>query len=271
MVIHNKGMSNHSCQLPQTDLPLPFDFDKKCLSIYFRLSEHSRDNSIITYSKPWPIDLPGRSTEGTILLMLDSRNHLLRWLVLALLLALFVVVVFLAPLEKTLGETIRLVYVHAAFTRAGMIGFYICGLLGLIISVTNNAKIQSWTQTAAWVSFALFVLGGIFSVFAQQASWGGVPLAEPRVRMSMTMTAVIVIILLVNEWIPWIRLRGLLYVAIAGYIAWVLPRTPLVLHPENAAGSSPSTWIRLAFPLLTALALALGLWFVMYLKRPEKI
>jgi hypothetical protein len=193
----------------------------------------------------------------------------LRWLVLALLLALFITVVFIAPLEKTLGETIRLVYVHAALTRAGMIGFYICGLLGLIITITNNAKLQSWAQTAAWVSFGLFVLGGIFSVFAQQASWGGVPLAEPRVRMSMTMTAVIVIVLLVNEWIPWVRVRGLLYVAIAGYIAWVLPRTPLVLHPENAGGTSPSTWIRMAFPVLTALAIFIGVWFLTFLKHSE--
>jgi hypothetical protein len=203
--------------------------------------------------------------------MFSQNNRYLRWLVLILLLALFIAVVFLAPLEKTLGETIRLVYVHAAFTRAGMLGFYLCGVLGLVIVVTDNARLQSWTQLAAWVSFALFVLGGIFSVFAQQASWGGVPFAEPRVRMSMTMTAVIVIILLVNEWIPWIRVRGLLYVAIAWYIAWVLPRTPLVLHPENAGGTSPSTWIRLAFPALTALAMLLGLWFVMYLKRPDKL
>jgi hypothetical protein len=203
--------------------------------------------------------------------MFSQNSSYLRWLVLLLLLALFIAVVFLAPLERTLGETIRLVYVHAAFTRAGMIGFYICGLLGLIVAVTNNARLQSWTQMAAWVSFALFVLGGIFSVFAQQASWGGVPFAEPRVRMSMTMTAVIVIFLLVNEWIPWVRVRGLLYVAIAGYIAWVIPRTPLVLHPENAGGTSPSMWIRLAFPMLTALALLLGLWVVTYLKRPEKL
>ena len=153
--------------------------------------------------------------------MLSRWNPILRWLVLALLLALFIAVVFVAPLEKTLGETIRLVYVHAALTRAGMVGFYICGLLGLIIAITNHAKLQSWTQTAAWVSFGLFVLGGIFSIFAPQASWGGVPLAEPRVRMSMTMTAIIVIVLLVNEWIPWVRVRGLLYVGIAGYIAWI--------------------------------------------------
>ena len=203
--------------------------------------------------------------------MLSKRNPYLRWLILLLLLALFFAVVVLAPLEKTLGETIRLVYAHVAFTRAGMFGFYLCGFLGLIILLTSSHKLQSWTQAIGWVSFALFVMGGIFSVFAQQASWGGVPLAEPRVRSSMIMTAVAVIVLLLNEWLPWIRVRGLLYVALAGYIAWVIPQTPLVLHPQNAGGSSPSIWIRLTFPVLTALAMLLGVWIVTYLKRSETL
>ncbi len=210
-------------------------------------------------------------TEGTIQLMFLQRNENLHWLVLVILLAIFFAVVILAPIEKTLGETIRMVYAHVAFTRAGMVGFYACGFLGLIVAATNNAKMQSWTQTVGWVSFALFVLGGIFSVFAQQASWGGIPLAEPRVHTSMTATAVAVIILLLNAWIPWIRVRGLLYVALAGYIAWVIPRTPLVLHPQNAGASSPSTWIRLTFPVLTTLAILIGLWIVWYFERPKEL
>lgn len=215
--------------------------------------------------------LPALLTEGTIQLMLSKRNPYLRWLILLLLLALFFAVVVLAPLEKTLGETIRLVYAHVAFTRAGMIGLYLCGFLGLIIAVTNNVKLQSWTQTVGWVSFALFIVGGLFSIFAQQASWGGITLAEPRNRTTMTLIAVVVIVLLLNEWLPWIRVRGLLYVALAGYVAWVIPRTPVVLHPENAGGSSPSAWIRLTFPLLTALAILIGLWMVTFLRRSETV
>ncbi|MEJ2753926.1 MAG: hypothetical protein P8169_14820, partial [Chloroflexota bacterium] len=67
---------------------------------------------------------------------------------------------------------------------------------------------------------------------------------------------------------PWIRVRGLLYTALALYIAWAIPNTPLVLHPQDAVGTSPSLWIRLTFPTLTVLAMLIGLWFVTYIKRP---
>jgi hypothetical protein len=203
--------------------------------------------------------------------MRSWNNRYLTWLVPALLLVLFITILLMAPLEKTLGETIRLVYAHAAFTRAGMLGIYASGLLGLLVATTANERLQSWSQTVAWVSFALFVIGGIFSIFAQRASWGGVALAEPRMRTSLTVTAVIVIVLLLNSWIPWIRLRGLLYTALALYIAWAIPNTPLILHPQNAVGTSPSLWIRLTFPALTTLALLMGLWFVTFIKRPATL
>lgn len=209
--------------------------------------------------------------EGTIQIMIFRKNRYLSWLALGLLLVIFAAVLFMAPLEKTLGETIRLVYVHAAFTRAGMLGIYACGVLGLLIAATDNETLQSWTQTAAWVSFALFIVGGLFSIFAQRASWGGIALAEPRTRTSLTVTAVTVIVLLVNSMIPAVRIRGLLYTALALYVAWAIPNTPLVLHPQDAGGTSPSMWIRLTFPLLTLLALLMGLWFVSFIKRPETI
>jgi hypothetical protein len=200
--------------------------------------------------------------------MFSANNRYLTWLVPLLLLALFVFILMMAPLEKTLGETIRLVYAHAAFTRAGMWGIYATGLLGLLVAITANERMHSWMQPFAWVSFALFLIGGIFSIFAQRASWGGVALAEPRMRTSLTVTAVMIIVLLINTWIPSIRLRGVLYAALALYVGWAIPNTPLVLHPQDAVGTSPSLWIRLTFPTLTALAMLMGLWFVTYIKRP---
>lgn len=212
--------------------------------------------------------MPSLITKGTILNMLSSNNRYLTWLVPVLLLVLFVIILMMAPLEKTLGETIRLVYAHAAFTRAGMWGIYVSGLLGLLVAVTANEQLHSWTQSFAWVSFALFLIGGIFSIFAQRASWGGIAFAEPRMRTNLMVTAVMIIVLLINNWIPWIRVRGLLYTALALYIAWAIPNTPLVLHPQDAVGTSPSLWIRLTFPTLTVLAMLIGLWFVTYIKRP---
>ena len=108
------------------------------------------------------------------------------WLALVALLIAFIALVLLAPAEKTLGEAIRYVYVHVALTRAGMWGFYLAGLSGLVIAITAKERLQEWAQVVTWVSFALFFAGGIGSVFAQLTSWGGLLWEEPRNRSSLS-------------------------------------------------------------------------------------
>ena len=189
------------------------------------------------------------------------------WLALAALIVAFAVLVLLAPPERLLGEAIRYVYVHVALTRAGMWGFYLAGILGLIVAASSSSRLQHWTQVLAWVSLGLFFAGGIGSIFAQQASWGGLLLEEPRNRSSLSVIAVALIVLLLNHWIPLVRVRGLLYTLLAAYVAWIIPSTPLVFHPANAVGSSPSATIRASFLALTLLAAAIGAWFVWYWGR----
>lgn len=192
-----------------------------------------------------------------------------QWLVLLTLIAIFAAIVILAPGERSLGDLIRLVYVHVAFTRAGMFGFYAAGILGVAVMLSAAARLQSWTQTIVWVSFTLFLLGGLVSLVAQQASWGGILWDEPRNRTSLTVVAVAVIILLGANWVPSVRVQGMLYVLLAAYVAWIIPRTPLILHPGGAGSASPSLWIRLTFPSLTALVFLLGMWLVWYIEKPK--
>ena len=184
--------------------------------------------------------------------------------VLAALIIASIILVLVAPPEKTLGEAIRYVYIHVALTKAGMWGLYLSGLLGVIIAITGRPKLQSWAQIIAWVGFSFFLAGGIVSVFAGYATWGGFPLDEPRNRAMFSVLAVALIILILNSWLPWIRLRGLLYIVLAGYIIWIIPNTPLVLHPGDAGGTSPSATIRWVFILFPLLVFLIGGWIVWF-------
>lgn len=202
-----------------------------------------------------------------IIIMKLPHASRLAWIMLLAIIIAFVVLVLAAPPEKLLGEAIRYVYVHVALTRAGMWGFYAAGALGLVVTLTAKQRFQRWNQVLVWVSFALFLAGFIGSIFAQEASWGGLLLEEPRNRSSLSVMAVALIVLLLNEWIPWIRVKGLLYLLLAAFTAWIIPSTPLVFHPANAIGSSPSVMIRWAFFALTLLACLIGAWFVWYWGR----
>jgi hypothetical protein len=188
------------------------------------------------------------------------------WLLTAFVLA-FVLLVLAGPAERTLGEAIRYVYVHVALIKAGMWGIYLSGLLGLLILITGQSKLQPWAQIIGWVGFAFFLAGGIVSVFAGFATWGGFPLDEPRNKVMFNVFAITLIILILNTWLPWIRLRGLLYLIPAGYIILTIPNTPLVLHPGDAGGTSPSAVIRWVFILLPLIAFLIGAWFVYFFGR----
>ena len=215
-------------------------------------------------------NLHGNLPAGTIRSMSLLRKNLGPLVILfCLLLALFVAIVLLAPPEKSLGNTIRLVYAHVAFTRAGILGFYAVGILGILILISGNRLLEAWTRVTTWVALGSFIVGGIISIFAQRASWGGISLAEPSNRTSLSIVAVAAIALVAGSWAAHERLSGLLYALLAGYVAWILPRTPLILHPQNAGGSSPSVWIRYTFPVLTVIALFMGICCVIYLGRKQ--
>jgi hypothetical protein len=193
-----------------------------------------------------------------------SKTKPIVWIIPVVILLAGVVIVALAPDEQTLGSVIKYVYVHVAFTRAGMIGFYIAGLLGLIVVVTGRRPLQSWAQTIGWVALAWFIIGGIVSILAQQNSWGGTPWNEPRNMTSLNIIALSVIVQIWNGWMPSVRLRGVLYVTLALFVAWSIPNTPLILHPAEAISSSSSLLIPLTFTVLTGLCLLLGAWLVWY-------
>ncbi len=177
------------------------------------------------------------------------------WIILVGLLVTAVIVVWLAPIEQTLGQAIKYVYVHVALTRAGIYGFYLAGLVGLGILVTENRQWQAWNHILGWVALAFFLAGGIASMFAQTNSWGGIFWREPRNMTTLNIIALALIVLILAGWFSSIRLCGLLSMTLAVYTAWVIPRTPLVLHPQNAAGSSPSTGIQFTFIFLTLLTI----------------
>lgn len=201
--------------------------------------------------------------------MKSSTVNGVAWALLALILLAAVVLVFKAPAEQTIGDAIRYVYVHVALTRAGMWGFYLAGLLGLAALATADARVQQWSQVVGWVAFALFVAGGLVSLMAERVTWGGIPWSEPRNVTTLNVTAVAIIVLILNGWLPWLRLRGLLSAALALFVAWVIPRTPLVLHPADPVGTSSSVAIRATFLGLTALAVLLGAWLVWMWGRRE--
>lgn len=190
------------------------------------------------------------------------RRKPLPWLILGGLITAVLFLLYLAPAEATLGTGIRTVYIHVALTWTGMAGFVLAGLLGLAVLVTGNEKLARWMQTLGWVAFGFYVAGVVVSAIASRINWGGIFWQEPRMAAAFKSLSVATIIMVLNMWLPQVRVRGLLQAVIPVAIAWITYTAPLVLHPRNPIFSSEATGIQVAFIGMFLLFVAIAAWIV---------
>jgi hypothetical protein len=165
-----------------------------------------------------------------------------------------------APAERTLGDAMRAVYVHVALTWSGMLGLAAAAVLGLGLLLTGRKGLAAWLQAVTIVALALLALGTVTSVVAANITWGGGFADEPRARTALRILAVAVIVSVGGSWLPWLRLRGALAVALLAYSGYALRSTPLLLHPRNPIAHSSSIGIQATFASLFVIFVLLGAW-----------
>lgn len=205
-------------------------------------------------------------SKKTSLRQVPVSNRLF-WAVLGGFLSLAIILLFVAPEEQTLGEGIRSVYVHVAFTWAGMIGIAVAGLLGLGIIITGNTVLLDWAKTICWVALAMFIAGLLMSILAADINWGAVFWQEPRTNSALEIIALAFIVQVVSNLPVPNRLKGALYLTLAAFLIWSVNSTPRVLHPGSAARTSPSTAIRFTFLGLFALFSGAAAWIIIHRQR----
>ncbi len=181
---------------------------------------------------------------------------------------LAVLLVWLGPAERTLGNGIKAVYVHVSLTWAGLAGFVAAALLGLVQLVARRPRWDSWRVTVGWVAFGFYLAGVAMSAVASQVNWGAVFWQEPRMVTSLNVLAAALIVQMGNFFFPWWSLRATLSLLLPGFILWANFTTPLVLHPRDPISTSEATGIQLTFlAMFVLMALAEGV--LVWLVKPQ--
>jgi hypothetical protein len=199
--------------------------------------------------------------------MLSSPPWYSRRLTAVLLLATALVTaafLLLAPTERTLGEGIRIVYLHVALVWVGMAALYTAGVAGLVVAVTGRPSLARWMEALAWIGFLFYALSAAVSLVAQEVNWGGISWQEPRTVAMFQIVALALIVRVLNSWSGNHRLQGVLNVLVALALFWSARTTTLQLHPEDAVGSSTAQGIRLTFFALTALFVLVAGWLTLF-------
>lgn len=182
-------------------------------------------------------------------------------------LLVMVLLALFGPEVESLGENVRLVYLHGAWVLTAEIAFLAAAGTGILALVTRRMRLHEWSAALGRTGIVFWVTYLPLSMWAMQANWNGLFLAEPRFRLALTF-AVVGVLLQLGLWlisIGW--LSSLSNVAFAAVLFTAFSVIPDVLHPPPSPIFSSGLWnVILFFVGLNLLAWIaayfLTLWFL---------
>ena len=104
------------------------------------------------------------------------------------------------PEEKSLGASVRIVYLHGAWVLAAELAFLAAGLAGLVALITRRPVLHQWSAALGRTGIFFWVTYLPLSLWAMQSNWNGLFLAEPRFRLA-AIFAVTGVLLQVGLWL----------------------------------------------------------------------
>lgn len=173
-----------------------------------------------------------------------------------LIIAVYSVLIFILlaqiPAERSLGNTIRLVFFHVSLSNASIYAFYLSAFFGLLYLVMHRLnkssyKLADWSLVLGRVTIVVWAMSVVISILAMQLAWGQIVLTEP-----LTIYVLIVLALAVGKELI-IADRSSSSIAYANILLAIVitvikPFFGRVMHPENPIGSSDVSIFKVVAP-----------------------
>ena len=182
-----------------------------------------------------------------------SFNHRRFRTLILICIVLAAAILLLMPLEKTLGQVIKIVYLHGALSRAGMIGLVAAGAAGILYLITQRPALATWTRGLLVSGWAFWVAHFLVSMPATRLTWGPwIAWGEPRVTMTLQLAAAGLVVLLVAWMVKDSRFTAFAAALLDVAVIWMAANTGVLRHPLDPIGSSPSITFQLVYLALLA-------------------
>ena len=193
------------------------------------------------------------------------------WLFLLTVLLIAVLSLF-GPADQTLGSNVRIVYLHGAWVLTAELALGLAGLAGLVALITRRGLFYDWSTALGRAGIFFWITYLPLSLWAMQANWNGLFLAEPRFRLALTF-AIVGLLLQLGLWIMnnnWLTAVGnLVYIVV---LQMAFARAQYVMHPPPSPIFNSGNWqiigFFLALNLLTwVAAYFLTVWFLRLIRK----
>ena len=163
------------------------------------------------------------------------------------------------PEERSLGANVRIVYLHGAWVLAAEVAFIAAALAGLLGLILRKDIFHAWSAALGRTGIVFWLTYLPLSLFAMQANWNGLFLAEPRFRIAMifAVTGVLLQLGLLLFNISWLTsFSNILYIIT---LRVVFATAQNVMHPPPSPIFNSGLWnIILFFVGLNILAWVAG-------------
>jgi hypothetical protein len=181
------------------------------------------------------------------------------WPVLAGLALLLGLLLWLSPAEQTLGQTVKLVYLHGALVRTAILLFTVSLPVNLVALLGRQGMWSAWGTALVQTALAIWVLHALFSMVTTYAAWGVfIAWFEPRTRFTFALAAMGLIVVTTTLIVDDARFSAFALCLLAGLTLVLAPRLGVVQHPLDPIGSSPSSAIRTFYTAIQIVCLAMG-------------
>ncbi|MDO8670901.1 MAG: hypothetical protein Q7O66_05655 [Dehalococcoidia bacterium] len=161
-------------------------------------------------------------------------------IVLVAMILVLLVIVWASPAEETLGDLVKIVYVHGALIRAAELVFVASGMAGALYLLKKTTLAVRWSWALQRSAFICLLLSFIASLYAMILSWGGINWTEPRFLAVGRILAASAIALTLNYLLPRAKIMAWTSMFMVAVVLFEIATAGLVLHPDNPIGTSPS-------------------------------
>ncbi len=177
------------------------------------------------------------------------------WFLFALLLAAGLTA--LGPEERALGANVRIVYLHGAWLLGAEVALSAAGAAGLLGLLFRHQPAHRWSAALGRSGIFFWITALPLSLWAMQANWNGLFLAEPRFRLAVIFAIAGVLLQIGLALIARPALTSLVNLLFVVALRIGLSQASYVMHPPpSPIFGSASTAIQLYFIGLAFLILA---------------
>jgi hypothetical protein len=151
------------------------------------------------------------------------------------------------PEEKSLGASVRIVYLHGAWVLTAEVAFFAAAIAGIIAFITRREAFHRWSAALGRTGIFFWLTYLPLSLWAMESNWNGLFLSEPRFRLAVIF-AVTGVLLQVGLWIintNWITsLANIIFIIV---LRVVFATASNVMHPPPSPIFNSGNYVIIGF------------------------